>query len=342
MADRFLYKYRSAEQIERDLDGLVNNYFWASDIEHLNDDKEGCFKSYIEAQLNQLIKKTSFHENLLYDIISQYQSIINKVKFEGVFSLSLSPRIAPMWSDYASERKGYCIQYSQYKLCLPVGKVCLYDRNVIDVEYVDSIPQISVDDIHNGLLLKKMIGTKANSWSYQQEVRLVTDKPDKQNYVPSALCGIIFGSEMDETNKQLIKDTLRGRNITFYCLKSDKSTYDYEIEKLEEYKIASDLDESSYSFMNYPAPTIDNFYVKLNFDVKSKEDILHFIQEFQRIHTDGVRQCNIFVHDKYVDKNKFKDTYNNYDYLHEHEIAELSIGMDSVYFNPDYKLLLEN
>lgn len=345
MTDRFLYKYRSVEHIKRDLDGLKNNYFWASDIEHLNDDKEGCFNSNIESQLSQLerlMKMSSSTQSFKKNIKIQYQSIIDKIKHVGVFSLSLSPCIGPMWSNYASERKGYCIQYSQEKLLYPIGNVCLYDRNVLDVQYEDVIPQINLNDIHNVLLLKKMIGTKAESWSSEQEVRLVTDTPYKQKYVPSALFGIIFGSEMDEANKQLIKDALKGRNVTFFCLKSDKATYDYEIEKQEEYKVSTDLDESGYSFINKFAPTTDNFYVKLNFDVKSKEDILHFIQEFQRIHTDGGRQCNIFVHDKYVDKDKFKDTYNNYDYLHEHEIAELSIGMDSVYFNPDYKLLQEN
>lgn len=342
---RFLYKYRSIENIKRDVDGLDNNYFWASDIGHLDDDKEGCFNSNIEnqlEQLNQLINIACSQKGLLGDVKYKYQSIIDKVRHSGVFSLSLSPRIGAMWSKYASERKGYCIQYSQERLLCSIGNVCLYDRNVLDVEYADVIPQINLDDICKGLLLKKMIGTKAKSWSKQQEVRLVTDTFYKQKYVPSALCGIIFGSEMDEANKQLIKDALKGRNVTFYCLKSDKSTYDYEIEKQEEYKVSADLDESSYSFINDPAPTTDNFYVKLNFDVKSKEEILHFIQEFHRIHADGGRQCNIFVCDKYVDKGKFKDTYNNYDYLHEHEIAELLFDMDSVYFNLDYRLLQKN
>lgn len=44
MEEKLLYKYRSIEEdcFERDLKALKENYFWASDVEHLNDDRE-CF-----------------------------------------------------------------------------------------------------------------------------------------------------------------------------------------------------------------------------------------------------------------------------------------------------------
>ena len=44
MEEKLLYKYRSVEEdcFERDLKALKENYFWASDVEHLYDDQE-CF-----------------------------------------------------------------------------------------------------------------------------------------------------------------------------------------------------------------------------------------------------------------------------------------------------------
>lgn len=44
MEEKLLYKYRSIEEdcFERDLKALKENYFWASNVEHLNDDRE-CF-----------------------------------------------------------------------------------------------------------------------------------------------------------------------------------------------------------------------------------------------------------------------------------------------------------
>lgn len=40
MNHNFLYKYRSIENINRDLKCLEENYFWASKIEELNDEQE--------------------------------------------------------------------------------------------------------------------------------------------------------------------------------------------------------------------------------------------------------------------------------------------------------------
>lgn len=47
MKDDFLYKYRGVdnEVFDRDIEALQNNYFWSSDVEHLNDDQEFQFNS---------------------------------------------------------------------------------------------------------------------------------------------------------------------------------------------------------------------------------------------------------------------------------------------------------
>ena len=45
MDHNFLYKYRSIENINRDLKCLEENYFWASKIEELNDEQECLYNS---------------------------------------------------------------------------------------------------------------------------------------------------------------------------------------------------------------------------------------------------------------------------------------------------------
>ena len=48
-------------------------------------------------------------------------------------------------------------------------------------------------------------------------------------------------------------------------------------------------------------------------------------------------QCNIYVHDMDVDMEKFKEDYENYDYLQKHLIAEFYVDTDEVFFNSEYR-----
>lgn len=46
---------------------------------------------------------------------------------------------------------------------------------------------------------------------------------------------------------------------------------------------------------------------------------------------------NIYVHDMDVDMEKFKEDYENYDYLQKHLIAEVYFDTDEVLFNSEYR-----
>lgn len=204
MEEKLLYKYRSAEEdcFERDLKALKENYFWASDVEHLNDDQE-CFYNaqIILKQLKGL--KFSFPgcSESIGSVEKQLRGLMEKVKTIGVFSLSRNPHIPSMWALYASERKGYCIIYRENKLMEYTNGVCLADKNLLDVVYAPSAPALDFRDFTNQNLLTKLVATKEQSWSYEEETRIVTDTPQEHKYVSSALYGIIFGAKMSENYK---------------------------------------------------------------------------------------------------------------------------------------------
>lgn len=53
----YLYKYRSVDNLDRDLKMLSDNSFYSSDIKHLNDDQECYFNSEMFiASLESLLK----------------------------------------------------------------------------------------------------------------------------------------------------------------------------------------------------------------------------------------------------------------------------------------------
>ena len=108
----FLYKYRGVDNeiFDRDIEALKNNYFWSSDVEHLNDDQEFQFNS--KALVNTLDALRLKHPRCYQSIDNvkvQLKGIIEKMKTAGVFSLSRNPHVPSMWGLYASERKGYCM-----------------------------------------------------------------------------------------------------------------------------------------------------------------------------------------------------------------------------------------
>ena len=338
MEEKLLYKYRSAEEdcFERDLKALKENYFWASDVEHLNDDQE-CFYNaqIILKQLKGL--KFSFPgcSESIGSVEKQLRGLMEKVKTIGVFSLSRNPHIPSMWALYASERKGYCIIYRENKLMEYTNGVCLADKNLLDVVYAQSAPALDFRDFTNQNLLTKLVATKEQSWSYEEETRIVTDTPQEHKYVSSALYGIIFGAKMSENYKQKIKDTLVGRNIKFFQLRHKENDYGYEHILIDEFQTATSLSDEKYDFINKSTPVVDNFFIKLNFTPSSNKEIKDFVREFIKKHTD--RQCNIYIYDKNVDMGKFDDDYHNYDYLQKYLIAEKYLGSDDLFFNKAHK-----
>lgn len=315
---------------------LRENYFWASDVEHLNDDQE-CFYNaqIILKQLENL--KVSFPGSSAFigNVEKQLRCVMEKVKTIGVCSLSRNPHIPSMWALYASEREGYCIIYCEDKLMEYTDGVFLADKTLLDVVYAPSAPTLNFWDLNNQDLLTKLVATKEQSWSYEEETRIITDTPKEHKYVSSALYGIIFGSQMSENDKQKIKDTLAGRNVKFFQLRRKEHDYGYEHILVDDCQVASSLSDDKYNFINKSMPVVDNFFVKLNFTPSSNKEIEDFVREFIKKHTD--RQCNIYIHDKNVDVSKFDDDYNNYDYLQQHLIVEKYFDSDELLFNKAHK-----
>lgn len=337
MKDDFLYKYRGGdkETFDRDIEALKNNYFWSSDVEHLNDDQEFQFNS--KALVNFLDTLKLKHPRSLQSIDNvkvQLNGIIEKVKTAGIFSLSRNPHVPSMWGLYASERRGYCIIYRKAKLLESVSGICMNDKILLDVQYAKSVPTLSPDDFKGNKMLVKLLATKEQSWSNEEETRIVTDECGRHDIPASALYGIIFGSQMSEQDKQKIKDALVGRNVKFYQLSGKINSYGYEHCYVGENKVCSSLDDKLYDYKCKSMPVVDNFFVKLKFMPSSEAEVKSFISEFKKKHAD--RQCNIYVYDMDVDMEKFKEDYENYDYLQKHLIAEVYFDTDEVLFNSEY------
>ena len=196
MKKEFLFKYRSIENIDRDLLMLAGDSFYAANIKNLNDDQEcfldgQVFVDSLQALLKIFPKSGTPIENVKI-AFDNYVSCREKV---GIFSLSKNPCVGMMWALYASMRHGYCIIYNKDALLKAPDSIYQNDRIMLEVKYSKKAPKADLRDISNGRLPQKLFGTKETGWSAEEEVRIVTDKFGMQSLVPSALHGIIFNSK---------------------------------------------------------------------------------------------------------------------------------------------------
>ena len=85
----YLYKYRSVDNLDRDLKMLSDNSFYSSDIKHLNDDQECYFNSEMFiASLEQLLKTFPNSDQVISKVREQFESIVSFREQIGVFSLT--------------------------------------------------------------------------------------------------------------------------------------------------------------------------------------------------------------------------------------------------------------
>jgi len=106
--------------------------------------------------------------------------------------------------------------------------------------------------------MRKIIGTKSEKWSYEKEIRIITDNPGKQTHDHRAVKAIYFGLRMLDDQKENIMKRLSGRNIKYFQMRLKEKSYTFEANTIEDpyqyspkylYKIASieqdAIDESS-------------------------------------------------------------------------------------------------
>lgn len=89
MNHNFLYKYRSIENINRDLKSLEENYFWASKIEELNDEQECLYNSKtLREKINVLCALFPNCKESINRVNETFSTLERSIKNIGIFSLS--------------------------------------------------------------------------------------------------------------------------------------------------------------------------------------------------------------------------------------------------------------
>lgn len=224
-----VYKYRGGS-FSRDLEALKEDFFWAPTREHLNDPCEGlCSKTLLDQQLDLIHslfkpKQRTNNDRVFQNVKSALQEFLGFTDKAGIYSLSKSPYEELLWAHYACSHTGFCIEYDLEKLL----EFEAQNYNKIDVLYKKAPPKLSLADLNASegpSAIQKLLGTKPESWSYEQEIRVITPAIGRHNYDFRAVKTIFFGLRMPEEEKNEVMHQLRGRNICYKQISLIDGTY---------------------------------------------------------------------------------------------------------------------
>lgn len=175
------YKYRSLENLKRFLEIVMNHKLWSSTYKELNDPMEGVF------QYAPAFKGSNFIRTLQNDKRHTY-----------ICSLSNTYQNGLMWSFYANEHKGCCIELEP--------NTSVKDWHLLSVKYVPNVAVISKDNA----TVENVLSKKSSQWEYEQEVRFIRtvdadDNSNRKRYLRIKISRIFLGIRMTPKDKKFLR-----------------------------------------------------------------------------------------------------------------------------------------
>ncbi|EPW4543326.1 DUF2971 domain-containing protein [Vibrio vulnificus] len=234
--NKSLYKFRAFNKGSIEL--LLNRELWFAKPESLNDPFECQFDK------EQLFSDLDGIERIYKDKIAEYaDKIINEFNSMGICSFSRTKKNQLMWSHYADDHRGFCIEFKESSL-LSNNKVI----KSIDVNYQVDLPKLNVinnvridgykiNATFDSDIFTKIIGTKYTSWKYEKETRLVLIKSSPLKFLPTDVSSICFGLRMPQKDQNTLVTLLSGsdwKHLEWYqAVKSPgRLTLDFERKKI--------------------------------------------------------------------------------------------------------------
>lgn len=182
-----LYKYRSLTNLDWTIDILLNQRLYTSEFVKLNDPMEGFF--YHHGLSNNKLK------NILRDKLSY-----------RICSLSKSSTDIGLWTFYADEGRGCCIEVEPQ-----IG-----EWKCKEIEYNQDIPEITdaVNGTYDVMSIEKILCTKTKRWEYEQEVRYLKSvgKAKTPTFLNVKIKKVLLGYNMEKVKKKLITTEIEALN----------------------------------------------------------------------------------------------------------------------------------
>lgn len=191
------YKYRSLENLERFLSIIIDHKLYGALYSEMNDPMEGYY------QYNP-----TFDHTIIDYIVSGKQKTY-------ICSLSLSGNIGLMWTHYADENRGCCLEV----------EVTSKTWRKIDVDYSEHMLDLTL-----GTKVDDILRVKAKMWEYEQEVRYLSPNTPKGKDRPQLtvkIKRILVGCNVDRTRYTHLCKIINAIDKDIEIYKMKKSDLDY-------------------------------------------------------------------------------------------------------------------
>lgn len=188
-----LYKYRSLSKIERILEIIIDRKLYGALYTEMNDPMEGYFQYSPDVDRNLV------------------RNIVDSKNKRYICSLSRKSNIGLMWTHYADENKGCCIE---------VEVTSKWER--LEVVYSNKIPTLNASTT-----LEDILKVKAQVWHYEDEIRYLSPEKSTKRMLTVRINRIIFGYKIKTKYFNRIKKVILALNPSIIVEKMRKEDLDY-------------------------------------------------------------------------------------------------------------------
>jgi hypothetical protein len=175
-----------------------------------------------------------YHAQLLSNEIIKLLHL--RMKGRGVLSMAGDWKSSLMWSHYADEHKGLCLEYDLHGSIIHDSKKVDYNssRNLLASSIIDWVHNPS--PFNQAEVESKYFYNKAKPWEYEEETRYIAKQGI--NSAPFHLSGVYFGIRCERPVISSIVKLLNGagREIEFHQIIIGNDSFElssYEIDKDE-------------------------------------------------------------------------------------------------------------
>ena len=241
---RFVYKYRISDSVQNPyFDSIItNNALMFSSPKPFNDPFDCQLQPVtfpMASEVKEFLDKVlplapqNLKDNLLINAMAnpdKFSKIIeDAINFDekGVLCLSQEPDNILLWSHYADNHKGVCLEFD---ILEDLGFFSI----PLKVIYEEIYPIYNHMTESNQIVMK-LIKTKYDLWKYEKEIRIFKQEKKLYNFNKKALTKIIFGCNTPQVEVDRIKrlaDTSGYKHMTYSKAEKQIGVYGLTLQQI--------------------------------------------------------------------------------------------------------------
>lgn len=219
-----LYKYQRLTA--HSLSSVLNGTVWMASPTSFNDPFDCAIplaRSKIKESITHALQEVAKRQGIRVDQIPRHNEVTkdDALAFEfmrkgllttmskvGVLCLSATPLEILMWSHYADNHKGFCIEFD-------FSDGSRLRQLARPVRYQEEIPSMGARELitnSEDSFVDTCIFTKARQWAYEQEWRVFQHEGNKSFNAPSEITAVIFGARMPPSERTMLREAIKHKS----------------------------------------------------------------------------------------------------------------------------------